>query len=344
MLKNNLFKDILVSVIMSTKETPEDILRNSIESILNQSYKNFEFIIISDGCENDFNIIKTYKDNRIKIIEHKESKGLPMSLNEAIEVSNGKYIARMDSDDIALPNRLLLQVNYMEKNLDVGICGTLTKSFGDKNNYNINLFFNEEGIKSELFLYNCLVHPTIMFRGEFLKKNNIRYNINFKYSQDYELWSRCCKLTKIGVIPKVCLLYRVHNKQISISKIDEQNELCKKILKKNMTDLDIIADLEIIDIMFYLSHKSQNKLDDKKVLEFIKKVLNANRKKKIYKFKYISIVLYYNYCITKIKQFKELPNIIYMFKGRIFTSQVKKIFTKLKFKLFDSKYYRFYLK
>jgi len=117
--------DVKVSIVMSVYNA-QKYLDEAIESILNQTYSNFEFIIINDGStDKSLEIIENYakKDSRIIVI-NRENKGLIYSLNEGIRKANGKYIARMDADDISLPQRLEKQVEFMEKNKNIGICGT----------------------------------------------------------------------------------------------------------------------------------------------------------------------------------------------------------------------------
>lgn len=231
---NTLENDVMVSVIMPTYNTPEEYLKKSIESILNQSYSNLEFIIICDGSVNDEKIIEKYKDNRIKIIKHIKNEGIAKSLNEAINMAKGKYIARMDSDDISLKNRIKKQVNFMEKNKNIVVCGMDAKCIG--NNKRIKSTFNikPQEIAIQLLYMNCVIHPTVMLRKSFLDENNIRYNEDFQCSQDFELWARIVDDSNFAIIPKIGLLHRVHNKQISQEKSDIQKKLREEIINKNI--------------------------------------------------------------------------------------------------------------
>lgn len=240
----------LVSIIMSTYNTDKEYLELSIESILNQTYTNLEFIIVNDGSEEDLKIISQYKDKRIKIINHKEKKGLPKSLNEAIEISNGEYIARMDSDDIALKNRLKEQVKYLEKNKDIDICSTFYKMFGKENRYVINSYIKPEEIKCELLFRTPLIHPGVMIRREFLERNNLKYDEEYIYTQDFELWTRCSDVGNIAIIPKLELNYRIHDNQIGISKKVKQTELANKVLMKNLKKLKLEEkDLKYLQVL-----------------------------------------------------------------------------------------------
>jgi len=324
--------DKLVSVIMSTKDTPEDYLTKAIMSILNQTYKNIEFIIICDGSETNYATLKKISDNRIKIIKHDKSQGLTKSLNEAIRMSTGDYIARMDSDDISLKYRIETQVRFLEKNPDIDICSTLFKQFGDIDNTVITLYNNPDGIKSELFLDNRLAHPSVMIRKSFLDKNNILYDENFKYAQDYELWSRACHITKIAIVPKLCLLYRVHNKQIGYEKKNEQLELCKKIITRNLKHLEIDINDKTIDNILFLSRKQPKKIEKKDIESFIKLLLDNNKNLKIYNNRLFKTVLYYNYTIASLIINKRIPNIKYIIKGHFILFQIRKRFLKIKYK------------
>ena len=113
-------KSGLVSVIMSNYNTPEEYLRESIESILNQTYSHIEFIIVDDcSTDNSLNVIKSYKDDRIVLIENTENLGLTKSLNKALKQAKGEFVARMDADDISLPTRFEKQVAFLKQNSDV---------------------------------------------------------------------------------------------------------------------------------------------------------------------------------------------------------------------------------
>ena len=195
----------------------EKYLKLAVESILNQSYSDFEFIIINDGStDGSLNILKRFKeqDERIKIIS-RENKGLVYSLNEGVNLAQGEYIVRMDADDISEPNRFEKQLQYMQINNQV-VCGsyaTIINSSGEKiGEMNYPPF--AEKIKSFALLHNPFVHPSVMFKKDiFLKVGG--YKRFFKYIEDYELWTRIVFKYKSGNIPERFLRYRVHNEQIT---------------------------------------------------------------------------------------------------------------------------------
>lgn len=195
-----------ISVVMSVYNG-EKYLKEAIESILSQSYKDFEFIIINDGStDNSLNIINEYKqkDPRIKVIS-RENKGLIESLNEGVKMAEGEYIARMDADDVSLSNRLEKQLKYAQEGGFV-VCGTWAEGMVYPPNF--------DQIKRFTLLHNPFIHPTVMFRKDVFKKVG-GYRKFFKHIEDYELWTRIVFKYKTGNIPEVLLKYRVHEEQIT---------------------------------------------------------------------------------------------------------------------------------
>lgn len=311
----------LVSVIMSTYNTNDEFLKSSINSILNQSYTNFEFIIVCDGSMRDIEIINKYNDNRIKIIKHDKNMGLPYSLNEAIKIAKGKYIARMDSDDISLSNRFEKQVKFLEKHKDIDICSMFVKFIGDANNVNIFPFTNDKLIKIHLLFFNIITHPLVMIRKEFLLDNNIHYNEEYKYSQDYELWSQCINKGRFAIIPRIGLYYRIHNKQITIEKKNEQFEFFKKIVKNNLKSFkNINIEENIENIVLLFSTKENVNINKLIVLsKFVDQIVNENT---VYKEKYLKKVLYLKIFNKTIKSKLIVKNFKSIIKNKILRKQI----------------------
>lgn len=205
----------LVSVVMSVYNG-ELFLKDSIDSILQQSYQNIEFIIISDGSsDSSLSIIKSYQDSRIKLINNEKNMGLIYSLNNGFNTAKGKYIARMDSDDIAHSDRLKLQVEYLENNLTIGVVGSDYISFSDTHSKLIREPKSHGVIKTFLLFSATMCHPTIMFRKHILDETQFRYNPEFKHVEDYELWTKLILHTQFANLPKPLLKYRDHHSQVS---------------------------------------------------------------------------------------------------------------------------------
>ena len=204
-----------VSIIMPVYNG-EKYIKETIESILSQTFKDFEFIIIDDhSTDNSVNIISSFKDPRIKLSVNEKNLGLSNTLNLAIENSKAKYIARMDHDDISLPNRIEEQFNFMEQNPEIGACGTYIKMFGFGEPRIKKFPLKGSDIKAELLLHSPMAHPTVMFRKEVLKKYDLKYNSEYDGAEDYDLWERMNTVTIMANIPKILLNYRLHESQLS---------------------------------------------------------------------------------------------------------------------------------
>lgn len=202
---------------MSVCKPNHKYLFEAIESIINQTYKDFEFIIVNDGDD----VILNYEsfDPRIKVIHNLENIGLTKSLNIAIREAKGDYIARMDADDISHPTRLEEQVNFLESNPRCVLVGTWAEII-DKNGKILRIVKHpceNAVIQRELIKYNPFIHSSIMFR------NVLKYNENFKYAQDYELYFRIARgwddgYMDLANIPKILHQYRETDKSITSKK------------------------------------------------------------------------------------------------------------------------------
>lgn len=265
----------LVSVIMATFKTPNNYLKDSIDSILNQTYKNLEFIIICDGAKEDEEYIKNnYTDKRIKIIKHENNEGLAKSINDAIRLAKGKYIIRMDSDDISLNKRIEQQVKFMEKRPNIVVSGMQAKWFGDVNVKKTLINQTSEEIEIELLYKNALIHPSVIIRKEYLIKNGILYNEEFKYSQDYELWARIANHKNMLILNKVGIKYRVHSQQVTVKKKEIQSALTDKVITRNLKKVN---GENSKDILLYLNGKEEITIDNyKNVIKGINEIIQEN--------------------------------------------------------------------
>jgi len=214
-----------ISVIMSV-HNGDKYLSEAIESILAQSISNFEFIIVDDGSTDNtakiiFNFAK--KDNRIKIITLENNKGLPNALNVGIRASSGEFIARMDCDDISLPERLKKQL-YMIQKSNVDILGAQVINIDQSGKTIKAKTFPMENniIKYHLPYGNCISHPTVMMKKSTLENIGL-YNVEYKTSQDYELWLRLLPKCRFANLEEPLIQYRKHQKRLS-TKQNVQNQ------------------------------------------------------------------------------------------------------------------------
>lgn len=190
----------------------------AIDSILGQTFRDFEFIIVDDGSfDNTKEIIRKYNDRRIIIFRNRRNLGIAKSLNIGLKQSCGKYLARMDADDISLPLRLERQVSYFEKDPSLGALGASVQCIGRKGE---KLFIyspplSHEHICSRLLLNNYLRHPTMMFRRSCIDKAG-RYPVKYRYAEDYYLFWKLSFFTKIENLKEVMLLYRLTDESIRV--------------------------------------------------------------------------------------------------------------------------------
>lgn len=218
----------LVSVLMPAYNASLYI-REAIDSILSQTFSDFEFLIIDDGStDNTVDIVKSYNDTRIKLLQNGQNKGLVYTLNKGLDIAQGKYIARMDADDISKPDRLEKQFAYLESSSDVDILGTAFNFLDTP--YEIHHPVYNEDIRIRLLDDNAFAHPTVMFRAETLRKNNLYYKSEYKHVEDYHFWTQAA-IKELGLanLDEVLLLYRQHPTQVTTSKFEEQQHLKNSI-------------------------------------------------------------------------------------------------------------------
>ena len=279
-------KNPKVSVLMPVYNTKEEWLKEAIESILNQTFTDFEFIIINDGSSNNAkDVILSYKDKRIKYYEQ-ENCGLIKTLNRGLKLCKGEYIARMDSDDISLPKRLEKEVAVLDKNENIGIVGCWINRFPSN-----NIIYLKERPRYLDLLKECqLAHPTVMIRSSVLKKYDFKYG-DFLYAEDYELWSRFIKVSDLYNIQEVLLNYRVHESSITSSCAQVQAETSKKV-QQNMLDY-LTDDTQIQErIMDMLCPET---FSDK--LNFIEKIFSITNQKHFNTKKKILCILGMKFCL-----------------------------------------------
>ena len=208
--------------VMLCAYNAESVISSAIESVLGQTYRDFEFIIVDDGStDNTRQVVKSFQDSRIKLISCRHD--YIRSLNMGLRKCSGKYIARIDADDMMMPKRLDTQVGLMEAKTDIAVCCSWGTTFGEtetKIGHRVNGY-----IDNAYFWFmtgNYLMHPSSMLRFEFLKANRIFYK-NYPYAEDYKLWTDITlKGGKIYVIPEELLKYRVSKQQVSFKHHEEQ--------------------------------------------------------------------------------------------------------------------------
>jgi glycosyltransferase involved in cell wall biosynthesis len=277
----------IVSVVMPVYNA-EKYLPESIESVLSQTFRNFELIIVDDGSEDhSIDVIKGYDDERIKLIMRPHN--FIDSLNAGMEAAKGKYIARMDADDIMTTERLEVQFEYMETHPEIDVCGSWASYFGTVNN-KIRTVQQHTDIACTMMFFNTLIHPTSIIRRESMLRHNLKYKHEYAYAEDYKLWTdflmHGCKLANI---PYFLLNYRWgENTQVTISHGHEmcivaervKQEYCEYVLNRLRSEGDDVRDflnklnernrpdkmLQIIQSMYRNLLNMENKQNELKLL------------------------------------------------------------------------------
>lgn len=225
-----------ITVLMPVYNAEEKEFKIAIESILNQTFSDFEFLIINDGSANNSeDIILSYKDSRIRYEKNPENIGLINTLNKGLELAKGKYIARLDQDDYSYPTRLEKQYAYMEENPNIGVSGTFVK---DRTNFQAS---PQDMAILQRYIRMCITHSSAMIRKSVLEENNLRYNRNCVCAEDFKLWCDISRFADLAVYPEVLTIYRKTETGISQQNKDFQGKMANLIKLDNMI-LDFAKD------------------------------------------------------------------------------------------------------
>jgi len=242
-------------------------IEESVNSILNQTYTDFEFIIIDD-CSTDgtFEYLSSLADSRINLIRKPKNSGYTISLNMGLEIAKGEYVARMDGDDISLSDRFAKQVNFMDNNQDVVVCGGAYEIIGSKWKF-VPKCTNDE-IIFDMMSVSVIAHPTAFFRNSILKENNITYNKDYEPAEDYKMWTLLSEYGKLANLNDVLLYYRMHPNQTSSLRAKSQNEISKLIslefvknLSKGNENINVFFKLNSVDDLVKYESVEANILD-----------------------------------------------------------------------------------
>jgi len=226
-----------VTVLMSVYNA-EEFLSKSIESILNQTFTEFEFLIINDGStDRTSKILQNYHDPRMKIIDNQKNIGLTKSLNKGLEIARCEYIARQDADDISLPCRLEKQVKYMDSHPKIGILGTWVEIIDGKNKILKTCREPTQpiDISWKLIFKNCLSHSSIMYRKKIVCDIG-KYKEDTMHAQDYDLWSTLnIKNIEFAQIPEILVQWRMQPNNISNIYDEKQEYTVRDVIRKNVS-------------------------------------------------------------------------------------------------------------
>jgi glycosyltransferase involved in cell wall biosynthesis len=268
----------IISVLL-TVYNGSKFLSEAIESILKQSFSNFEFIIINDGStDNSEEIILSYKDSRIIYKKNPENYGLIKTLNLGFSLVQGEYIARMDADDISHPDRFQKQVQFLNKNSEYGLIGTGVNLLNGEKKTQLLYHTDDESLKFALAFYCPFIHPSVMIRKSCIEHLEVIFDKQFVHAEDYDLWTRLAFLTKMANLPEYLLDYRIHDSQISSQHTLHQNELSKSIRKNYLKNY---FGEEVEEYLFVFKIEDSGKSLSNK-LQIVKKLYSINKNQSIF--------------------------------------------------------------
>lgn len=250
-------KDSRVTVLMSVYNG-EKYLREAIDSILDQTFTDFEFLIINDGStDRTAEILQSYDDSRIRVINNEKNIGLTKSLNKGLKMARSEYIARMDADDVSMPTRLEKEVAFLDENKNVGLVGTyyLMMNENGKVLHTVKCLTKGKELKEKLLEGNQFGHGSVMFRAECIERVGL-YREEVGSAEDYDLWLRISEVYDVVNIPEPLYKWRFNLKSISFRKKVQQDkfaELVRELAKeRRQSGRDTLQTLERKEIDKFL--------------------------------------------------------------------------------------------
>ena len=216
----------------------ERYLRAAVESILHQTFESFELLIVDDGSTDGTEAIcRSFTDPRIRVVRHETNAGLVSALNSGIELIRTKYVARMDADDVSLPDRLARQIVFLESRPDIAACGSWARELVDGRLRAVMRRPTGEYLRQTAWRPVPIFHPTACLRTEVLRE--LRYRTDYVHAEDYDLWLRLCRHHRIDNVPKVLLHYRIHHASVSHAYPAVQRSSAWRAFREHFPAIDV---------------------------------------------------------------------------------------------------------
>lgn len=258
-----------ISVLMPVFNCRQYI-EESVNSIINQTFTDFEFLIIDD-CSTDgtFEYLQSLSDPRINLIRKTQNSGHTISLNMGLELAKGEYIARMDGDDVSLPERLTKQVDFLETHPEIGVLGTRVQIMDAFGNISHTLQFpTQHGVlRWSLCFYNPIVHPSVIMRREIIERAG-GYNPDMKHAEDYDLWRRLSGLTRLSNLQDVLFCLRKHDANVSILNPPEERRFSVQVSRQMISHI-LNEDVPAVTVQCLWDSRSQSAYYARHVAELV---------------------------------------------------------------------------
>ncbi|MDQ3392691.1 MAG: glycosyltransferase [Bacteroidota bacterium] len=297
-------------------------LRDSIESILNQSFEDFEFLIINDGSSDESEaVIKSYNDPRIRTLNNEKNLGLIATLNKGLSLAKGQFIVRQDADDISMPHRLELQVDIMNKNPDLLLLSSNAIIINNNSEFigESNLPEEEIALRFRMMFKCGIFHTSTIFRKKSLEDYNLKYDPLYPHTEDYKLWSELSRHGKLYVMRDKLVKYRAHQESISSLNKSKQEEIAAKVVRENIKEIGVEVSLQeakrlrglfrstgmnrkylqndiklLLKIInkFEQKYKGHKNYDSSEILDFLKRMIGWVSKSDLLNFKFLILFIY----------------------------------------------------
>jgi glycosyltransferase involved in cell wall biosynthesis len=222
-------------------------LGEALDSISCQTYSNFEVLAVDDGsADQSREIVDQFaqRDGRFRLLANKYDKGIVGALNTGLDHARGTFVARMDADDIALQNRLFAQVKFLESHSQIALCGSFVRTFGATTPTTWALPTDHRDIKATMLFHGAIAHPAVMLRRAAFERANLRYDQDFVFAEDLELWERASQTILFANVPRILMRYRVNSAGVTAVRRDVQLSRTEQILHRAVSRLGIEPDAE----------------------------------------------------------------------------------------------------
>lgn len=244
-----------VTVLMSVYNA-ERFVTQAVDSVLNQTITDFEFLIFEDkSTDSSREILRSYDDPRIRLVENTENLGLTKNLAAGMIMARGQFVARMDADDICMPNRLAQQLAYLDTHPDVSVLGSAVTYFDERGKeYVAHQPLEHEEIKCTLFYGFTMIHPSVMIRKSDLMKHGLNYDPAFRVSQDHDLWTRAIRVLRFSNLHSPLLKMREHENKLGRTRKPMQQQLSDLVRARQLNELGLAVSSR--QLQLFCEHQS----------------------------------------------------------------------------------------
>ena len=271
-----------VSIVMTLYNTPFEYLDKTIKSLLNQTFKDFEFIIIDDASSIPYqDYFKNLNDDRIKYYKLENNKGSANARNIGIQKAVGEYIASADSDDVYMLDRLTKQVEFLDKNPDIGL---ISSSYVQSNNGKVpKMLLEDEDIKVFMLFNSPFANPSATYRKKIMEEHGIKLDPSLRFGEDYALWMDFMFAgIKMANLADVLFEYTRRKGQLSQAIFDKQYQVLSYLYKKMLAKIGIEATDDEINLHYKIYRKNLLEFDKDEIETWLNKIINANKTAKLF--------------------------------------------------------------